>query len=59
MTKLLSYAVVCPANSIPLLQQGQVSSNDLHIDIPAYHMAIEYSDGTLKLWRNNSSRLCG
>ncbi|XP_034708565.1 uncharacterized protein LOC117931671 isoform X3 [Vitis riparia] len=55
--QVTSYAVVCPANSIPSLQQGQVSSNDLHIDIPAYHMATGCSDGTLKLWRSNSSRL--
>ena len=53
--QVTSYAVVCPANSIPSLQQSWVSSNDLHIDVPAYHMATGCSDGTLRLWRSNPS----
>ena len=52
--QVTSYVAVYPTNLIPSLQQGQASSNDLHIDIPAYHTATGCSDGTLKLWRSNS-----
>lgn len=53
--QVTSCAAVCPTNSIPSLEQSWVSSNDVHIDIPGYHMATGYSDGTLRLWRSNLS----
>lgn len=53
--QITSFSVVCPGDFISM-PESLGSNKDLCSGVPAYVMATGCSDGSLKLWRSNSSK---
>ncbi|XP_020538564.1 uncharacterized protein LOC105642828 isoform X2 [Jatropha curcas] len=53
--QITSFSVVGPGNSIPM--HGSLGGTNICCSVPAYVMATGCSDGSLKLWRSNSSKM--
>ncbi|KAJ6729607.1 RABCONNECTIN-3A [Salix viminalis] len=53
--QITSFSVVCPGDFISM-PESLGSDKDLCSGVPAYVMATGCSDGSMKLWRSNSSK---